>query len=367
MRLQDNIRVLIVEDNALVSEMIQGLLEVSGFIVAGRANDGRQAIKMTKELRPDVIMMDLNMPDMDGNEVMRRIQETCPTPIVVLTAHDTPELVAQAGDAGAGAYLVKPSNTYEMERAIIIAMARFDDMMKLRHLNAELEVRNAELDAFAHTVAHDLKNPLNLINGFVHVLEDSCADSMNEEQLKYLRVISWNGRKMGNIIDELLILSQVRKIEVEMEPLDMARIVRDSLNRLAFMIETQKPKMIIPQEWPAALGHAAWIEEVWTNYLSNAIQYGGRPPVVELGYDVPQNGMVRYWVRDNGAGLTAEEQARLFTPFERLDQVSAKGHGLGLSIVLRILEKLGGLAEVESVPGEGSVFSFTLPAANHSR
>jgi len=109
------------------------------------------------------------------------------------------------------------------------------------------------------------------------------------------------------------------------------------------------------------LGHAEWIVEVWANYLSNSIKYGGQPPRVKLGAEVQPNGMVRFWVRDNGPGLSPEEQARLFTPFTRLDQVRAKGHGLGLSIVRRIVEKLGGQVGVESQIGQGSSFFFTLP------
>jgi two-component system sensor histidine kinase/response regulator len=100
---------------------------------------------------------------------------------------------------------------------------------------------------------------------------------------------------------------------------------------------------------------------VWANYLSNAIQYGGRPPRVELGVTEQADGMVRFWVRDNGPGLTPEEQARLFTPFTQLAQVRARGHGLGLSIVRRIVERLGGQVGVESEIGRGSAFTFTLP------
>jgi signal transduction histidine kinase len=109
------------------------------------------------------------------------------------------------------------------------------------------------------------------------------------------------------------------------------------------------------------LGYAPWIEEVWVNYLSNAIKYGGRPPRVELGAETQPGGLVRFWVRDNGPGIAPEAQVRLFVPFTRLDQVRAKGHGLGLSIVRRIVEKLGGQVGVISTPGQGSVFSFTLP------
>jgi signal transduction histidine kinase len=111
------------------------------------------------------------------------------------------------------------------------------------------------------------------------------------------------------------------------------------------------------------LGHGPWIEEVWVNYLSNAVLFGGEPPHVELGWTEEADGFVRFWVRDNGSGLTSTEQARLFTSFERLDRVRAKGHGLGLSIVRRIVERLGGAVGVKSQVGAGSTFSFTLPSA----
>ena len=135
------------------------------------------------------------------------------------------------------------------------------------------------------------------------------------------------------------------------------------------MIEEYQAQIRYPQHWPVALGHAPWIEEVWTNYLSNGIKYGGQPPRLQLGATACSDGMIRFWVRDNGPGLTPEEQAQLFMPFTQLDQARALGHGLGLSIVRRILEKLGGQVGVESegVPGEGCRFWFTLPAAETSK
>lgn len=145
-------------------------------------------------------------------------------------------------------------------------------------------------------------------------------------------------------------------------PLDMAHVVAEARSRLAHLIAEYQAEFVLPDEWPPALGRGAWIEEVWANYLSNAIKYGGRPPRVELGADqVDAEGLIRFWVRDNGPGLTAEEQATLFTPFQRLHQARAEGHGLGLSIVRRIVERLDGQVGVESKPGQGSTFSFTLP------
>jgi len=104
---------------------------------------------------------------------------------------------------------------------------------------------------------------------------------------------------------------------------------------------------------------------VWVNYITNAMKYGGVPPLIELGADTPIDGRVRFWVRDNGAGISLEDQEKLFTAFTRLDDARAEGYGLGLSIVKRIIEKLGGAVSVESsgISGEGCTFGFTLPVA----
>ncbi len=211
-------------------------------------------------------------------------------------------------------------------------------------------------------MAHDLKTPLGHIVGFAQVLDKHYAELPEEELRRYLRTMVQSGRKMSNIINELLLLVSVRRMEeVELGPLDLAGIVDEAQRRLAHLIEKHQAEIILPESWPVALGYGPWVEEVWANYLSNAIQYGGRPPRVELGATEQSDGMVRFWVRDNGPGLTPEEQARLFIPFTRLDQVRAKGHGLGLSIARRIVEKLGGQVGVESEVGRGSVFTFTLP------
>ena len=179
----------------------------------------------------------------------------------------------------------------------------------------------------------------------------------------------------GSIIDELLLLASVRKVDdVEPRPLDTEAIVFNVLQRLADLTESHKADIVLPDIWPIAWGYAPWIEEVWANYISNAVKYGGSPPRVELGAtvasidekddDVPN--VIRFWVKDNGDGLSEEQRARLFIPFERLEQVRVKGYGLGLSIVQRIMEKLGGASGVESsgCPGEGSLFYFELLEAD---
>ncbi|MCB0197926.1 MAG: HAMP domain-containing histidine kinase, partial [Anaerolineae bacterium] len=264
-------------------------------------------------------------------------------------------------------YLLKPAKARDMERAITIATARFGDMMELRRLNAELQLRNKQLqarnedlDAYAHTVAHDLKEPLSMIVAYTDLLKEEAR--LPDTLQMHLNAIARSGRKMNNIIDELQLLASVRKANVERRPLNMTRIIAEAQQRLVHLIEEYQAEFVIVGTWPVALGHAPWVEEIWTNFISNGIKYGGQPPRLVLGATVRSDGMARFWVRDNGPGLTPEEQTQLFKPFTRLDNSRAEGYGLGLSIVRRIVEKLGGQIGVESagIPGQGCTFSFTL-------
>jgi signal transduction histidine kinase len=234
-------------------------------------------------------------------------------------------------------------------------------------LNNQLIERDkliAELDAFAHTVAHDLRAPIGLVSNYAELLKRDWATMSVVEIQEFLGTLSRIGRKSINIIEELLLLASVRKGQAKLTRLDMAHIITEVQQRLDEMREEYQAQIITPNEWPVVLGYAPWIEEVWTNYLGNAIKYGGQPPRVQLGATIQSDNMIRFWVQDNGRGLSLAEQAQLFTPFTRLNQVRAEGHGLGLSIVQRIVDKLGGQVGVESqgIAGRGSIFWFTLPA-----
>ena len=233
----------------------------------------------------------------------------------------------------------------------------------------DLEARNEDLDAYAQTVAHDLNGPLSTVVTLSDLLVELGPTLPAAELQGYLRTMAQRGRKMSTIIRELLLLAGVRQKEVELKPLPMASLVAEAQQRLADLIDEFQAKLTSgPAEWPVALGYGPWVEDVWVNYLSNAIRYGGQPPHLELGATEQPDGLVRFWVHDNGAGLTPEEQERLFKPFTRLNPDRSEGHGLGLSIVRRIVEKLGGQVGVESdgATGQGSTFSFTLPGVGPS-
>jgi len=239
----------------------------------------------------------------------------------------------------------------------------------LRQSNAELKARNEELDAFAHTVAHDLKDSLAFFVSAADLLVTEHSAMTDKELEGWLKSMQGKGMKMCRVTDSLLLLATVHRSQIPVGPVEMAEIVAEACQRLAPTIEAYQAEMVMPSSWPAAVGYGPWLEEVWLNLIDNAIKHGGRPPRVELGYsslDPDRTALVKFWVRDNGQGLTAQEQARLFEPLAELPRVRGMGYGLGLSIVRRIVEKLGGqvTVECESAPGQGAVFCFTLPEAD---
>jgi two-component system, sensor histidine kinase and response regulator len=236
---------------------------------------------------------------------------------------------------------------------------------RLREYTAELLARNKELEAYAHTVAHNLKNPLSVLVITADLIND-VPDLTRQELKEYLQQIRSIACEMNSIIDNLLLLSEARQVDVPTEAMDMATVVAAIRKRLRPMIKAQRARVSFPKTWPTAIGYAPWIEEVWANYLSNALKYGGHPPCVELGFTPQPNGMVRFWIRDHGAGIPPEAQARLFRPFTQLGRTNKDGHGLGLAIARHIVEKLGGQVGVESKLGQGSLFFFTLPASPSS-
>jgi signal transduction histidine kinase len=144
----------------------------------------------------------------------------------------------------------------------------------------------------------------------------------------------------------------------------MDNIVQIALQRMEPFLREKGAKVAVSNEWPVAKGYAAWIEQVWVNYLSNAIKYGGTPPEIEIGAE-SQGEKVQFWVRDNGRGLDPDQQSRLFQEFSRFADNGAEGHGVGLSIVRRIVEKLGGQVGVKSEMGHGSTFYFVLPCVEN--
>ncbi|RKZ72265.1 MAG: hybrid sensor histidine kinase/response regulator [Gammaproteobacteria bacterium] len=360
---------LIVDDTPANVSVLYNFLTEKGFKVLV-TQEGKRAIQKAKYAKPDLILLDVLMQGMDGFEtcqILKSDEETKDIPIIFMTAlSDTVDKV-KGFKLGAADYITKP---FEQEEVLarVVTQLNFSNLKKQLEIRTlELEKRNMELDAFARTVAHDLKNPLNAVIGYTEMLEEDCSNNTipNEETKETLHLVIQAGQKMFSIIKALLLLAGITKqTNLELQPLDMANIITQVSQRLSYMSQEFQPNINLPEKWPVVLGYAPWVEEIWTNYISNAIKYGGKPPRVELGADPEAKGMIRFWVQDNGTGLTPEAKNKLFTPFTRLHGDSAEGHGLGLSIVQQIVEKLNGQIGVETQEGKGSRFYFTLPVAH---
>jgi len=366
----DAIRVLLIEDNDaeafLLQEMLLGTSSDQPFDLI-RVKQLEEGVRCIEGDAYDVVLLDLILPDSAGLSTFREVCTKAPddVPIIVLSGLDDRNLAVEAVRQGAQDYLVKTDvDGNLLVRSIRYAIERKQTEQAMRERAVELQLRNRELDAFSHTVAHDLRSPLTVILGYAELIEESYETISRDTLLDYVESILKQGRKVNSIIQELLVLSSVRKSEIEVHPLDMIDIVRGAMDRLKYPIEDADPWIRLPEHLPPARGHALWVEEVWFNYLSNALKYAGPSPEITVGGERNGNNEVRYWVRDNGPGIPEAAQKRLFTPFTQISQARSDGYGLGLSIVRRIIEKLGGHVGVESEPGKGSTFYFVLPAAN---
>ena len=338
---------------------------------------------LVDNLREGMLVLDARGQVADANPALRetlgiRIGQTLHriAPELARAIDETPDETLRLGDGDAARYVdlrISPladrtgvatgrlvllhDVTSRREERAALHRANAD----LYDANAELQARNDELDAFAHTVAHDLKNSIQGVTGWAEVLRDDGHALSPEEHRDIADSVVTMSLKMGTVVHELLMLAGVRQSAIEVQPVAMDAVVAEALGRLR-CAQIDMDVATLPSDWPTALGHAPWVEEIWVNYLSNAVKYGGS--TVTLGAETTASGSARFWVHDDGPGLTPDEQRCLFVPFSRVGTQSVEGHGLGLSIVRRVTERLGGTCGVESSPEAGTRFWFALPLAS---
>ncbi len=343
-------RILIVEDDEAVRVTLNDILALNGFEVL-TASDGEEGLALARRDEPACVITDVAMPRMDGYELLRAIRHDNAlrsVPVIMLTARTDRAATRHGMELGADDYITKPFTEEEV----------------VRSLRARLEKKELldELDAFAHTVAHDLRGPLAILSGRIELMELTLAQSDAAGRRHQLEEALRSARRLNAIIEDLLVLSGVRRQRVEPAPLDMAAVVREALERVEDLVRRAEADVQLPPAWPVALGHAPWIAHVWANYVGNAAKYAGPKPRIRLGASPsPTPGRIRYSVTDEGPGIDPDIQPRLFAPFTRIPSARVTGHGLGLSIVRRIVEKLGGTVGVDSSPGQGACFWFDLP------
>ena len=229
------------------------------------------------------------------------------------------------------------------------------------HLFSELEARNQELDAYAHTIAHDLKAPLSLILGYANLLTEF---DLPEDARLFVDTIENTSLNMVEMVDQLLLLARLRDMSTTAVDVEVTAVVMRVLARFETKFQERAITIHIDKPLLPAVGHQPWIEEVFANLIGNAIKYIGinnnDPQITILSQQ--QGTMVRYEIIDNGLGITQEYQANIFDMFSRFHKEEASGTGLGLSIVKRMVRKMKGDLGVISEPGKGSKFWFTLTA-----
>jgi len=234
---------------------------------------------------------------------------------------------------------------------------------QMRELNTELESRNRDLDAFARTVAHDLKNPLTTVVGMADLLLDDPRLASSEETRDHMRSILESGERATEIIDGLLLLHGIHHETHVLELVDADATVDTALETMSKTIEENNAVVTRSGSMLPVVGYRPWLTQVWINLIGNAIKYGGSPPTVDLAAHPTPDGMVRFEVKDNGAGIASVDHARVFREYERGSSTSVEGHGLGLAIVNRVVSRLDGDTGIDDADDGGSVFWFTVPAA----
>lgn len=370
--LQRQIRVLLIDDDEDYFFITRDLLaDVEGmsYQVVWIPNLA-VAHEALKNQEYDVCLVDYQLGQENGLEFVRSAKEAeLDVPMILLTGQGDRNIDLEAMTMGAADYLNKGElSAGLLERTIRYAIERARHLSQLRDYASDLEMKNRELDAYTHTIAHDLTNPLNLVTGFVGLTISKDGKQLSPESLEMLKTVENQAMKMADMVTQLLWMAQLRDASELISPLEIEPIVNSAVSRFVNRIEDQAVKVQIVDEMPMALGQAIWVEEVFANLISNALKYMGSdnssPQIRIRGFK--QDDFAIFEVEDNGIGIASEDQKRLFEMFGRIRNKQTRdiqGLGLGLSIVHRIVCKLGGEVGVRSVLHEGSVFWFSLPCS----
>lgn len=372
---KSKIKVLIAEDDFLIAEEISRALKNMGYTLAGIAPNGKKAVELAETLKPDVILMDIKMPKLDGLEASEIIYNKCPTPIVIITAHESPDLVEKASEVGIGAYLTKPPKADEIDRAITVALARYNDILKYKSLIKELEESRQKLDThmaskdrFFSILAHDLRGPVSSLSVFAEQLISNVDSLERNELLEYLNVIKSTSRGLSDLLDNLLLwagfqINRVKFNKIEVNLFEVLQSV-ESLSRAALQHKNISFVNSIPSNYKV-FADFDMVNTIFRNLISNAIKFSPVGGKIEVMAE-EDNEFLLISVKDNGIGISEEAMKKIFKIDEQYTSKGTdgeKGTGLGLLLCQEMIYKNGGEIWVESIPGVSTVFSFTLPEA----
>lgn len=226
----------------------------------------------------------------------------------------------------------------------------------------ERDAAVSELETFLYSVSHDLRNPVNVVRGLSNLAHSHYAGTLDDRGQDYLKRISGTAGSISTMLEGLLQLSRLGREPLQTVRTDSGRVVKLVLAQNRYLLDPAGVAVQTPDAWPLVNFPEQRLLQVLGNLVSNAVKYMGTRvrPQIDIGWR-QEAAAYAIWVRDNGVGLTPEQQLNLFKPFYRAHAVSAPGIGLGLSIVKRIVDLRGGAVHVSSEPGKGSEFLFTVP------
>jgi PAS domain S-box-containing protein len=229
---------------------------------------------------------------------------------------------------------------------------------------AELRLSNTQLETFVYSIAHDLRAPLRAMQGFSQLLVQDHAEKLDQQGRNYANFINTAAQTMDHLLADLLAFSHISQQKLELVAVALDAVVQSALAGCETEIRESHAQIENLPPWPAVLAHAATLRQVLVNLISNAVKFvAAGPPRVLLRSEERPGGVVRIWVEDNGIGVPSEFQERIFQVFQRLHTTAYVGTGIGLAIVQKGAERMGGRVGVESAPGTGSKFWIDLAKA----
>ena len=359
--------ILLVDDTPDNLRVLSAMLTNQGFEVR-KALNGERAIASVKAASPDLILLDIKMPEMDGYTVCQRLKtdpETREVPIIFISALDDALDKVKAFSVGGVDYVTKPFQEIEV-------LARIEHQLRIQKLqrqlveqNQELVRSNRELERFAHVVSHDLQQPLQSITGFTQLLQIKYQDYPDETILNYLERIYDSGSRMQRLIQDLLIYSKVGGEALEFQEVDCNQVLHQVMNDLQAAI-AEKQAVLTYEHLPCVLGNETQLIQLLQNLIANAIKFVAPDTNPQIKIAATKQG--EYWlfeVQDNGIGIEAHNLEGIFEIFQRTRAAkNYPGTGVGLATCRKIVENHGGKIWVDSQPGIGTTFYFTIRDAS---